>query len=242
MSVQRVLIVGAAGGIGGACVDAFDLAGWQVIGADLNTEHIPSAAETHILDVSDAGKVASLASRIGRVDAVIYAAGIVATMPIADTDFSVWRRIMAVNLDGAAHVAKAFVAPMIAAGKGGSLVFLSSAAGVRGEAMASAYSASKAGLIGMTQSLAAELTSHAIRVNAVAPGNVDTPMLREVAREISRNGGGSEAEVWNEFAKAGAAQRLVTPQEVAVVCAALCSPTFSAVTGTIVPVDAGYLL
>lgn len=238
----RVLVVGAAGGIGRACVEVMAAAGWQVIAADLNGDAMPGAAETHPLDVTDLTQVTALAAATGPVDAVIYAAGIVATMPIDKTDFTVWRRIMAVNLDGAAHVAQAFSGPMIARGKGGAFVFLSSAAGVRGEAMASAYSTSKAGLIGLTQSMAAELTPHAIRVNAVAPGNVDTPMLREVAREIARNGGGTEAKVWDSFARAGAAQRLVTAQEVAAVCAALCSPAFAAMTGTVVPVDAGYLL
>lgn len=242
MSIGRVLIVGAAGGIGRACVVALAEAGWRVIAADLNADSLDGAAETHALDVTDLTQVAALANNTGPVDAVIYAAGIVATMPIHETDFSIWRRIMAVNLDGAAHVAQAFSGPMIARGEGGAFVFLSSAAGVRGEELASAYSTSKAGLIGLTQSMAAELAPHAIRVNAVAPGNVDTPMLRDVAREIARNGGGTEAEVWDSFARAGAAQRLVMPQEVAAVCAALCSPAFAAMTGTVVPVDAGYLL
>lgn len=243
----RVLVVGAAGGIGSACAATLSAAGWQVIAADLNASAMAAggldcAAETHALDVTNIAQVDALAAKIGPLDAVIYAAGIVATMPINEMDFTIWRRIMAVNLDGAAHVARAFTGPMISRGEGGSFVFLSSAAGVRGEAMASAYSASKAGLIGLTQSMAAELAPYAIRANAVAPGNVDTPMLREVAREIARNGGGTETEVWDSFAKTGAAQRLVSPQEVANLCAALCSSDFSAITGTVVPVDAGYLL
>jgi NAD(P)-dependent dehydrogenase (short-subunit alcohol dehydrogenase family) len=215
-------------------------AGWHVIAADIAETR--GAAESHILDVTDPEACTALARATGPVDAVIYAAGIVATMPIARTDPAVWRRVMAVNLDGAAHVCAAFAGPMTAAGKGGAIVLISSAAGVRGEAMAAAYSASKAGLIALAQSMAAELAPHDIRVNAVAPGNVDTPMLRSVARDIARAGGGDEAEVWRSFARTGAARRLVKPAEVARVCMALCSSDFSAMTGTTVPVDAGYLL
>jgi len=242
MRMAKAVVIGAAGGIGRACVTAMTQAGWHVIAADLVADASIGAAEHHAVDVTDPDQVRRLADTTGPVDAAIYAAGIVATMPIDRNDPVVWRRVMAVNLDGAAHVAQAFSGPMIARGQGGAFVFLSSAAGVRGEAMAGAYSASKAGLIGLMQSMAAELTPHAIRVNAVAPGNVDTPMLRKVAQEIARNGGGTEAEIWDSFAKAGRAQRLVTAAEVAAVCAALCSPGFSAMTGAVVPVDAGYLL
>lgn len=235
------LVVGAAGGIGRACVAAMLAQGWQVHAADLDPAEI-AGATTHRLDVTDVAAVSALSARLGPVGAVIYAAGIVATAPIDRLDPAVWRRVMAVNLDGAAHVATAFAGPMIAAGQGGAFVFLSSAAGVRGEAMAAAYSASKAGLIGLVQSMAAELTAHAIRVNAVAPGNVDTPMLRAVARDIAAATGDPEAQVWDGFALAGAARRLVRPDEVAALCAQLCSQALAAVTGATVPVDAGYLL
>lgn len=240
--VGRAVVIGAAGGIGLACVRSLALRGWDVLAADLKKPEIAEASEAHALDVTDLASVQELSVGAGHVGAVVYAAGTVATMPIHETDFSVWRRVMAVNLDGAAHVAAAFSRVMIENQTRGSFVFLSSAAGVRGESGASAYSASKAGLIGMVESMAAELTPYGIRANGVAPGNVDTPMLRTVAREIARNTGQSEDEVWKSFARTGAAQRLVTPTEVADVCAALVDPTFSAVTGAIVPVDAGYLL
>lgn len=239
---KRAVVIGAAGGIGVSCVRRLTSHGWDVIAADLQQPDIAEAAQTHALDVRDFDSVREFAEGVGTVGAVIYAAGTVATMPIHETDFAIWRRVLAVNLDGAAHVAAAFSNIMIKSQTQGSFVFLSSAAGVRGESGASAYSASKAGLIGLIESMAAELTLYGIRVNGVAPGNVDTPMLRKVAREIALNTGQSEAEVWDSFARTGAAQRLVSPEEVASVCAALADPSFSAVTGAIVPVDAGYLL
>ena len=229
-------VIGAGGGIGRACLDAFAEAGWETTGADLH-----AGDAVHPLDVTDPAAVDAFARQV-EADALVYAAGTVATMPIAETDFAVWRRVLAVNLDGAAHAAAAFGRKMIAGGRGGAMVFLSSAAGVRGEAGASAYCASKAGLIGLVESVAAELVPHRIRVNAVAPGNVDTPMLREVARGIARAEGRAEAEVWEGLARTGAADRILAPEEVARVCVALCGTGFSGVTGATLPVDAGYLL
>ena len=233
---KRVAVIGARGGIGSACMTAFAAAGWKPVGADLH-----GCGDMCALDVTDAAAVDAFALET-EADALVYTAGEVATMPITGTDFNVWRRVLAVNLDGAAHAAAAFARVMIARGRGGAMVFLSSAAGLRGEANASAYCASKAGLVGLVESVAAELVPHQIRVNAVAPGNVDTPMLRRVAHAIAHAERRPESEVWSDMSRSGAADRLVAPEEVAAVCVALCGNGFSAVTGAAVPVDAGYLL
>lgn len=233
---KRAAVIGARGGIGSACMTAFEAAGWKPVGADLH-----GCGEICALDVTNAAAVDAFALETA-ADALVYAAGQVATMPITRTDFDVWRRVLSVNLDGAAHAAAAFARAMITRGTGGVMVFLSSAAGLRGEANASAYCASKAGLVGLVESVAAELAPHQIRVNALAPGNVDTPMLRRVARGIAETEGRPEGEVWSEMSRHGAADRLVQPEEVAKVCVALCGNGFSAVTGATVPVDAGYLL
>ncbi|MCY3997253.1 MAG: SDR family oxidoreductase [Rhodobacter sp.] len=235
MQTGRAAVIGASGGIGASCMLAFTALGWETIGADI----VPDGGLI-ALDVTDGEAMEAFAAGLGQVDAMVYAAGTVATMPIAKTDFAVWRRVMAVNLDGAAHAASAFAKAM--ARTGGAMVFVSSAAGLRGESNASAYSASKAGLIGMVESIAAELVPKDIRVNAVAPGNVDTPMLREVARGIAVAEGREVTEVWERLARTGAANRILTPAEVARVCASLCTDAFSGVTGTTIPVDAGYLL
>lgn len=244
---ESVAIIGAGGGIGRACVAAFAAEGWKVAAADLDQAAAaaalgPADGFAAALDVTDPNGVAAFADRCGNTAAVVYAVGITDTMPIVTTDFGRWRRLMAVNLDGAAHAAAAFASGMVARRTGGSMVFLSSAAGVRGEAGASAYCASKFGLIGLVESVAAELAPHGIRANAVAPGNVDTPMLAEVARGVAATEGRSVEEVWANFSRTGAARRLVEPAEVAAVCLALCTPGFAAVTGTTVRVDAGYLL
>lgn len=236
--MMEAAVIGAGGGIGGACAAALLAAGWRVHAADVEPSRI-AHGEAHALDATDPDAVAAFAEACGPVDAMIYAAGAVATQPVAALEPATWRRVLAVNLDGAAWAARAFARAMTG---GGAMVFVSSAAGLRGEANAAAYCASKFGLHGLVEAAAAELVPRGIRVNAVAPGNVDTPMLRGVAREVAAATGGEEAAVWEGFARAGAARRLIGPEEVAAACVALCGPAFGATTGAVVRADAGYLL
>jgi NAD(P)-dependent dehydrogenase (short-subunit alcohol dehydrogenase family) len=229
------LVLGAGGAIGGACLAALAAAGNDAMGADLT-----GAAEP--CDVTDPAAREALAARLGPVDGVIYAPGLVMTAEVTAADWAAYRRVMAVNLDGAFHAAAAFARPMIAAGRPGAFVFLSSMAGLRGEAEASAYRASKFGVIGLAQALAAEWAPHGLRANAVCPGNVDSPMLRRVAADIAAADGGDAAAIYDGFARAGAARRLVTPGEVAAACLWLSSDAAAGVTGTALQVDAGAMV
>ncbi|MGE3872185.1 MAG: SDR family NAD(P)-dependent oxidoreductase [Parvibaculaceae bacterium] len=238
------VVVGGGGTIGTACVQALARAGATVWSLD-RSEELAARAGAHrraACDVTDAKALARLAAEIGDVDSLIYAAGLNADGAVIDIDWAVYRRVMAVNLDGAFHAAAAFARPMVARGKGGAFVFLSSTAGLRGEAGASIYCASKFGLIGLTESLAAELGAHGVRANAVCPGNVDSPMLRDVASKIAERTGADAAEIWEGMAHSGAAMRLVDPGEVADLCLHLVSPASSAITGTTIRVDAGAML
>lgn len=243
------VVVGGGGTIGAACVKALAHAGATVWSLDRSAEQaahaiagLPGVHRNRACDVTDAHAMAALAAEIGDVDSLVYAAGLNADGAVVDIDWSVYRRVMAVNLDGAFHTAAAFAKPMITRGKGGAFVFLSSTAGLRGEAGASIYCATKFGLIGFTESLAAELSAHGIRANVVCPGNVDSPMLREVAKNIAERVGADPAEVWESMARSGAATRLVNPKEVASLCLHLVSPASAAITGTTIRVDAGAML
>ncbi len=251
---HRAVVIGAAGAIGHACTRAFAEAGVTVTALDKDLDSAAATAATlsgdHAalaLDVCDPVAVAKVAEevwRAGTYDSVVYAPGTVFTANVADIPWARYRALMSVNLDGAFHVAQGFVRPMLAAHRPGSFVFLSSMAGLRGEAGASAYCASKFGLIGLVQSFAAEMTGSGIRVNAVAPGNVDTPMLRQVAREVAASTGpsGDPDATYASFARVGAARRLVTPAEVADACVWLAGPASAGVTGTTLRVDAGALV
>lgn len=232
---QRAVVIGAGGTIGTATCRAFERAGAEVVGADLDGALVR-------VDVTDPASVEAAAEAAGAVDAVVYCAGVAFTADVAETDWSRYRALMAVNLDGAFHVAASFGRRMLARGASGSLTFLSSTAGLRGEAGASAYCASKFGLRGLVESLAAELAGSGIRVNAICPGNVDSPLLRAVAADVGAREGVPADEMMERFASAGGARRLVRPDEVAAVAVWLASPLAAGVTGDAVRVDAGQLV
>ena len=252
MSVIRLpsphvaVVIGAGGAIGRACARAFAAAGASIWALDLSEtaaavaiEGLGGSHHAGIVDVTDRPGVASCAARIGAVDSVVYAAGLDYDAEVIATDWQAYRRVMAVNLDGAFHVAASFAPAMITASRGGAFVYLSSVAGLRGEAGASVYCASKYGLIGMVASFAAEMTPHRIRANAVCPGSVDSPMLRRVADDIARRKGLDAQKFYGAMSHSGAAQRFVRPEEVAETCLYLASPAASAVTGSVIRVDCG---
>ena len=246
----RALVVGAAGAIGQAIARDLAAAGATVLAADLRgaTELVaglgPGAHTSVEVDVTDLAGVQALvagATAEGEVHAVVYAAGANTTGPIAELDWAEYDRVMDVNLRGAFHLAQVLAGPLAAQPSPASLVLLASTAGQRGEAGGSVYCASKFGLIGLMQSLAAELAPAGIRVNAVAPGNVDSPMLRKLAARVAMREGTDTATVLAALAEEAAARRLVAVEEVAAACTWLVSPAASGVTGTTVNVDAGTL-
>ncbi len=235
---HKSVVIGASGSIGRACVTALSKAGADVIAIDLsNKNNIPS--EKFIkCDVTSLADIISSSKKFEKLDSVIYAVGLNYDGNVVDTNWDDYKRLMSVNLDGAFYVGSVYGKKMIEQGAG-SFVFLSSFAGLRGEAGAAAYCASKFGLIGFVESFAAEMTSHNIRVNAISPGNVDSPMLENVAEQIAIRTKSSTAEVYNEMKTIGAAKRFVLPSEVANLAVYLSSELSSGITGSIVKIDCG---
>jgi NAD(P)-dependent dehydrogenase (short-subunit alcohol dehydrogenase family) len=252
MTVPIAVVLGAGGAIGSACCKAFAGAGYRIAAADIrlpeaqravaDLPHEPLASHADVTDPASLAALARDVSGRGPVTALVYAPGLVTTAAIDRTDWAEYRRLMAVNLDGAFYAAAAFVPVMRGREPAAAIVLISSTAGRRGEAGASHYCASKFGIIGLGESLAAELAPDSIRVNMVCPGNVDTPMLRKVAQDIATYRGVDRQSVWESLHKAGAATRLVQPAEVAAVCVSLCDPRFSATTGATLTVDAGAMV
>jgi NAD(P)-dependent dehydrogenase (short-subunit alcohol dehydrogenase family) len=246
---HRAVVIGAGGAIGAAVCRAYARAGANVLALDLEYEAAQRAiAGLHgdhaaaPIDVTDVASVDDAADNAGCVDSVVYSAGIAFTADVVDLSWSNYRKLMAVNLDGAFYVGAAFARPMLEAGRIGSFVFISSTAGQRGEGGAAAYCASKFALIGFAESFAAELTRAKIRVNVVCPGNVDSPLLRSVSTAVAAREGLNMQVVLHRFAHEGAAQRLVEPDEVAETVVWLCSSLAEAITGATLRVDAGQLL
>ena len=185
------LVTGAARGIGLATARRFLAEGWRVALLDIEHELLhevvaglmkPDNTLALCCDVSDAKAVGvaidQVRSRFGRLDALVNNAGVAAFAPLLETSDDDWNRILAVNLTGAFLCTKA--ATPLMRDHGGAIVNITSISGVRASALGTAYGTSKAGLVHLTKQLAVELASLGIRVNAVAPGPVDTAMAKAV--------------------------------------------------------------
>ena len=173
----------------------------------------------------------------GELDICVANAGISLMQPFLDGDIHSWERVLRVNLLG---VMNTFQQAALAMPRGGRLLATASVAGLRGEPDASAYCASKAGVLGLVRALAIELAPRGLTVNAVAPGQIDTRMNSADLETVSRREGRPAAELLQaHLDQRVPARRLGTPEEVADVFAFLASAAF--VTGTVVTIDGGEL-
>ena len=232
------LVIGSNGTIGTACKEALTSAGSEVILMDCDLPKTKSANMFLKCDVTNIEEVINAAKKIMKIDSLIYAAGLNYDAKVIDTNWNEYRKLMSVNLDGAFHIGSVFGKKM-AQQKSGSFIFLSSFAGLRGEAGASVYSATKFGLIGFMESFAAEMTSFNVRVNAICPGNVDSPMLKQVAKDIAKRNNLSAQNIYNEMKNSGAARRFVNPNEVADLAVFLSSNQSTGITGSTIKIDCG---
>jgi NAD(P)-dependent dehydrogenase (short-subunit alcohol dehydrogenase family) len=236
------LVTGAARGIGLAVAKRFLADGWRVALLDVNGEVLRTSVEalaasdnTLLLhcDVSDAkavtGAFAEIEERFGRLDALVNNAGVAIFAPLMETSNEGWRRVLEVNLTGPFLCAKAAV-PLMREHGGGAIVNITSISAVRASTLRSAYGTSKAGLAHLTKQLAVELAILGIRVNAVAPGPVDTAMAKAV----------HSPEIRADYHDAIPLNRYGLEEELAEVVFFLCSERSSYITGQILAVDGGF--
>jgi NAD(P)-dependent dehydrogenase (short-subunit alcohol dehydrogenase family) len=225
---KQVLVTGGTSGIGKAIAQAFSLSGADVLAVGLPSEEsLPASIQTEILDVTDNAAVENLVSSLPKLHVVVNAAGIIRRD--AEFDVEVFSQVLDVNLIGAMRVSTA-AHPKLRV-SGGSIINIASMLSFFGGARVPAYSASKGGIVQLTRSLAIAWASHHIRVNAVAPGWISTPLTHALQNDAQRS-----AELISRTPLA----RWGKPEEVAAPVLFLASEAASFITGAIIPVDGGY--
>ncbi len=246
-SAKAALITGAARGIGLATAKRFFADGWRVALLDidkatldrtydaLREENGADAVIAICCDVADAAGItnalATVGQKFGRLDALVNNAGIAIFKPILDVTYEDWSRVLAVNLTGPFLCTQAAVPLMRdSGGGGGAIVNITSISGLRASTLRTAYGTSKAGLAHLTQQQAVELAPLGIRVNAVAPGPVDTAMARAV----------HTPEIRAAYHDAIPLNRYGLEQELAEAIFFLCSDRSSYITGQTIAVDGGF--
>ncbi len=238
---QDALVTGAARGIGLATARRFLADGWRVALLDVDADALaqalgglpPEQALAVPADVSDPRSVAeameAVAGRFGRLDALVNNAGVAVFKPLLETTLDEWSRVMAVNLTGPFLLTQA-AAPLMAETGGGAIVNVTSISGLRASTLRVAYGTSKAALAHLTKQAAVELAALGIRVNAVAPGPVDTAMALAV----------HSPEIRADYRDAIPLERYGLEEELAEVIRFLCGPGASYVTGQVIAVDGGF--
>jgi len=241
---QTVIITGAASGMGAATARLFASMGASVVIVDRDVERAKvvgdeiQAAGVVVGDVSDSAFCESAATAArdvtGRIDVLVNCAGVILRAGGLDTDDLGWHRVMRVNVDGTFFMCRA-VLPHMVARQSGAIINFGSIWGDIGATGVVAYCASKGAVHQITKALALDHATDGIRINAVAPGEVDTPMLSS-----GRDHRPSAADLQELADRSIPMKRLAQPHEIASVVAFLASDSASYMTGAIVPVDAGY--
>jgi len=239
LSGKRAIVTGAGSGLGRAIALGFDARGATVFVADIDGEaaeevaHACTNGTAMQVDVTDDASLRSLRERIrtehGGYQILCNVPGINTRKPVFDLSFEEWQEILRLNLDGMFQAAKVLGEPLVDSGRG-SVINMASVRGIDGGADQSAYSASKGGVIQLTKVLAAEWAPD-VRVNALAPGYMKTPLVREAM---------ADQEWYARMREGHLLDRFGEPEEVAGAAVFLASDAASFVTGSILTVDGGW--
>lgn len=252
------VVTGAARGIGRAVAERFceegatvvigdvDAAAGEQTAAALADSGGPGKAAFVAMDVTSEESVQLAAEvtlrRHGRIDCVVANAGVLLLSHVVDMDPTAWHRVLDVNLTGVFQTCRIFARTMIDGGEGGRIIVTSSLMGVRGHVENGAYAASKFGVIGLVESMAAELAPQGILVNAVCPGQVRSDMMEQLFRDRAALTGLSVDDVRAALLARIPLGRLAEPAEIAGAFVFLASDLAAYVTGQHLVIDGGWLL
>ncbi len=241
------IITGAARGQGAVAAQIFAKEGASLVISDILPEieqiatQIPSASarvEWVQADTADKNAIQTVVekaiSTFGRIDILYNNAGVILGKSFQETTLEEWERIIRIDLTGPFLMSQAVV-PHMEKQQHGSIINISSTGGILGYPAMAAYSAAKGGLVNLTRSMAVDLAPHNIRVNAICPGAIDTPMPREYIKDME-----NKEAVWQQIADVHLLKRFGSAQEVVYLALYLASDEASFMTGAVIPVDGGH--
>jgi 2-keto-3-deoxy-L-fuconate dehydrogenase len=242
---KTALVTAAGQGIGRATVEAFAREGANVLALDI---HEPSLAElarvervrTRRVDVTDQTAIDALASELGSIDVLFNGAGFVHHGTILDCDDAAWAFSFDLNVRSMYRLIRATLPGMLARGRGSIVNVASAASSIKGVPNRFVYGTTKAAVIGLTKSIAADFVARGIRCNAICPGTVESPSLRQRIADQARLTGQTVAQVEAAFVARQPMGRLGTPEEIAHLAVYLGSDESAFTTGTIQVIDGGF--
>lgn len=240
LSGKTVLVTAAAAGIGRASALRMAAEGARVIATDVDERGLSEIAdvasiETRFLDVTDATAIQTLAANFLTVDVLFNCVGMVQSGTVLDCSEDQWERAFAVNVTSCFQMIKAFLPGMLEK-RSGSIINMSSVvSSIKGAPNRFSYTATKAAIIGITKSVAADFVGKGIRCNGICPGTVDTPSLQQRLHAT-----GDYAKARQEFEARQPMKRLARPDEIAGLVAYLASDEAGFITGQAYAVDGGW--
>jgi 2-keto-3-deoxy-L-fuconate dehydrogenase len=239
LSGKTAVVTAGASGIGRASAEAFARAGARVLAVDIDADGVRNVpgCEGFAVDVRDSGAIAEFAAHAGKIDVLFNCAGTVPKGTVLDIDPAAWNAAFDLNVNSMYHMIRAFLPGMLAV-RAGSIINMSSVAGsITGVPDRCAYGATKAAVIGLTKSVAADFVAQGIRCNAICPGTVDTPSLQARLHAY-----GDYEKTRREFEARQPMGRLGKSEEIAALALHLASDESGFTTGQIHIIDGGWMI